>query len=586
MNGFVDYLNSMNNANSDTAEALAESQVLSAYYEKIQIQRKLGSYIAGRIRNHENITVVLTGHAGDGKTSILVQVLRELDLLPPDTPLEDERYYSKNGIDLYAVKDMSELPENKQIDFCKKALEAPKNNQSAVVISNTGPLLKCLETLYREQHDGEFDENIRNRFQSMLLSQLDSNKNEMIGFGDYRFLMVNIARVDNVYFAESVLKKIIADDMWKPCENCPKKDICHICFNVQQIKKYFDNVSAFIKAFYRYLYENDMRMTIRQMLSQLCFAVTGNHSCGDIKAISSDTVRFKYLFSNLFFGYCGYEELDYAEQIQGISYAKNIGIDSKGLTCDYQLFVTGNLKAFPSEIKALMENQQKKFSMRHINTDEENVFNELDREYRKAIRRAYIIWGQKSSQINPDESSVFDELFGAGFNDYRRLQQNKANHALIKRTEKTIVDALYIEMTGTFSRQFKDIPLTIKRNDDSFQSVMLTKGSLKRSDLKIYTNNETNEFEDVSEKYGVYLRICGKDDFQITLPMLSYFREIADGVISTMADPALTHGISKLKTLLQKNSSFEDDVISVIVNQTDESKELKLFMDEGKIYIE
>ena len=162
MNGFVDYLNSMNNANSDTAEALAESQVLSAYYEKIQIQRKLGSYIANRIRNHENLTVVLTGHAGDGKTSILVQVLRELELLPPDTPLEDEKYYSKDGISVYAVKDMSELPEAKQIEFCRKALHAPKNGHSAIVISNTGPLLKCLEALYREQHEGKFDEAVRN----------------------------------------------------------------------------------------------------------------------------------------------------------------------------------------------------------------------------------------------------------------------------------------------------------------------------------------------------------------------------------------------------------------------------------------
>ena len=210
----------------------------------------------------------------------------------------------------------------------------------------------------------------------------------------------------------------------------------------------------------------------------------------------------------------------------------------------------------------------------------------MDREYRKAIRRAYIIWGQDYSQTYLDESPLFDELFGAGFNDYRRLQQNKANHALIKRIEKTITDALYIEMTGTFSRQFKDIPLTIKRNDDSFQSVMLTKGSLKKSDLKICTKNEMNEFEDISEKNEVYLRICNRDEFLINLPMMTYFREIADGVISTMADPALTHGISKLKTLLQKNSSSEDDVISVIVNQTDESKELKLFMDEGKLYIE
>ena len=584
MNGFVDYLNSMNNANSDTAEALAESQVLSAYYEKIQIQRKLGSYIANRIRNQENITVVLTGHAGDGKTSILVQVLRELELLPPDTPLEDEKYYSKDGISVYAVKDMSELPEAKQIEFCRKALNAPKNGHSAIVISNTGPLLKCLEALYREQHEGKFDEAVRNHFQSMLLSQLDSNRNEMIGFGEYKFLMINIARVDNVCFAEKALKKIIADEMWQPCENCPKKEGCHIRFNVRQVQKHCDNVSAFINAFYRYLYENDMRMTIRQMLSQLCFAVTGNHSCGDIKVLSSDTVRFNYLFSNLFFGYSGYEELDDAEQIQGISYAKNIGIDSKGLSSDYRLFVTGDLKAFPSNIRALMENQQKKFSMRHLNTDEEEVFNDQDREYRKAIRRAYIIWGQYMPDQN--DSPLYDELFGAGFNDFRRLQQNKANHALIKRTEKTITDALYLEMTGTSSRQFRDIPLTIKRNDDSFQSVMLTKGSLKRSDLKIHTRNETNEFEDISEKYGVYLRICGRDDFPLTLPMLIYFREIADGVISTMADPALTHGISKLKTLLQQNGSSEDDVISVIVNQTDESKELKLFMDEGKLYIE
>ena len=212
------------------------------------------------------------------------------------------------------------------------------------------------------------------------------------------------------------------------------------------------------------------------------------------------------------------------------------------------------------------------------------MFNDQDREYRKAIRRAYIIWGQDMPDQN--DSPLYDELFGAGFNDFRRLQQNKANHALIKRTEKTITDALYLEMTGTSSRQFRDIPLTIKRNDDSFQSVMLTKGSLKRSDLKIHTRNETNEFEDISEKYGVYLRICGRDDFPLTLPMLIYFREIADGVISTMADPALTHGISKLKTLLQQNGSSEDDVISVIVNQTDESKVLKLFMDEGKLYIE
>ncbi len=44
-NKFVDYLNSMNNADSSNENALAESQILSEYYDFIKIERKLGEYI-------------------------------------------------------------------------------------------------------------------------------------------------------------------------------------------------------------------------------------------------------------------------------------------------------------------------------------------------------------------------------------------------------------------------------------------------------------------------------------------------------------------------------------------------------------
>lgn len=71
MNKFVDYLNSMNNASSNTVAALAEAQVLSPFYKEIQIERRLGTYIADRIRSDEKLTVVLTGHAGDGKQVFL-----------------------------------------------------------------------------------------------------------------------------------------------------------------------------------------------------------------------------------------------------------------------------------------------------------------------------------------------------------------------------------------------------------------------------------------------------------------------------------------------------------------------------------
>ena len=151
--------------------------------------------------------------------------------------------------------------------------------------------------------------------------------------------------------------------------------------------------------------------------------------------------------------------------------------------------------------------------------------------------------------------------------------------------ENTITNALYLEMTGISSSQAREIPITIKRNDDSFQKVMLTNGSLKKSDFKIVAVNDSNEFEDIQNKKKVFLKICNQDTFRITLPMVIYFKEIADGVISTIADPSLTHGISKLKTLLQKNCP-DNDEITIIVNNTDVPTDLKLYIYDGKIFVE
>lgn len=592
MNPFVDYLNSMNNANSNTIAALAESQVLSPFYKEIHIERHLGTYITERIRSKEKITVVLTGHAGDGKTSILVQILRDLDMLPPNIPLKEEEEFINGEIKLYAVKDMSELPESKQIEFCQKALEAPKNDKAAIVISNTGPILKCLEEIKKKQcekNGTEFTESDKIKLQNMLLNQLDSNENNTIAIGEYKFLMINIARVDNVNFAEKILSKLLADKLWTPCQACEKKEKCHIYFNFQQVKKYKERVSSFINAFYRNLYENDKRMTIRQMLSQISFSITGNRHCRNIKFNSKDTTKFKYLFSNLFFGYCGLEEIENAEQIQGVSLARDLKLDSKGLKHDYQLFVAGDFDVFPSEIKNILIEQYKKFSRKHLNIDEENEFSTEDYEYRKAIRRTYIFFEHETQNLDEMRyNPLYDELFGSGFVSFIRMQNNQSGHKTLKDIEKMITDALYLEMTGTSSKQAKDIPLTIKRNDDSFQNVMITKGNLKKSELKIVTTDDTNDFEDINTKKRINLRVCNNQDFSLTLPMIIYFGEISSGAISTISNPSLTHGISKLKALLEKNCSkdSENDSISIIVNNTDTPMDLKLFIDEEKLYIE
>lgn len=590
MNSFVDYLNSMNNANSDTIAALAESQVNSPFFRKIQIKRNLGKYLSNRIRSGEHLAVVLTGHAGDGKTSILVQILQELGFLNINSSLEPEKEYENGIISLYAVKDMSELPEDKQITFCRKALDAPKNGKSSIIISNTGPLLRCLELIREEQCKAQniaFDENEKIALQTRLLDQLDENKNEMISVGDCQFLMINMARVDNVSFAREIMSKLLSADLWNECNSCSKCGKCPIYFNVVQIKNYQDRVISAVEAFYRYLYENDKRMTIRQILSQLSFALTGNLTCNEIKESYKDSVKFRYLFSNLFFGYKGIEEIDNADQIQGIAYAKELRLDTRSLDVDYKLFVTGDFSDIPAEIRKLVSEQHRMFAKRHLNIDDkDNEFNTNDFEYRRAIRRVFIFFGDPKNDSQDNKYlSLYDELFGVGYNTYIRIQNGEASSKLINDLRNTITDALYLEMTGTSSKMARDIPLTIKRNDDYFQSVMIITGSFNKTNFKVKGTSLADDFEDSNSKQEVVLQLGSDISFRLSLPMVIYFGEIANGMISTISNPSLTHGLSKLKAMLKRLSEEEADEgeISVIVNNTDKPVELKIIVEDNLV---
>lgn len=592
MNEFVDYLNSMNNASGDTIAALAESQVNSPFFKKIQIERNLGKYLSEKVRNGEHIAIVLTGHAGDGKTGILVQILQELGFFGEDASLAPEKEYDNGEIRLYAVKDMSELLEDKQIAFCRKALDAPLNGNSSIIISNTGPLLKCLEMIREEQCKMQgvpFDENEKICLQTKLLDQLDKNNNEMISVGDRSFLMINMARVDNVSFAREIMNKLISAELWEPCESCPKCGKCPIYFNVIQIRKYQERVVSAVEAFYRYLYENDKRMTIRQILSQLSFALTGNLSCDDIKGSDKDSIKFKYLFSNLFFGYRGIEEIDNADQIQGIAYVKELRLDAKGLDVDYKLFVKGDFSDIPVDIEKLVSDQHRLFVKRHLNIDDKDrEFDTRDYEYRRAVRRVFIFFGDPKSDPKDNKYlPLYDELYGIGYNSYIRIQSGDASSKLFNDLRNTITDALYLEMTGTSSKMAKDIPLTLRRNDDNFQSVMITTGSFKKSNFRVKGTPSDTVFEDSVAKQEVELQLGSDISFRLSLPMAIYFGEIANGMISTISNPTLTHGLSKLKAMLKKLSEndSEEGEFSVIVNNTDKPIELKIIVDD-KLLIE
>lgn len=195
MNDFVAYLNSNINVSGDTTGSLAEKQVKSRYFGMVKVERRLGKYIYDCIMTGEPHAFILTGHAGDGKTSILVQVLQALGRLPEGEGLEKVGEFS----DFYYVKDMSELSTEKSLEVMKQALNAPLQGKTSLLISNTGPLLRVFTDWQKENYqerNKDWNEEEQIDFKSKLLTQLDRNSDNEIQLpGGCKFFCV--FRIEN-----------------------------------------------------------------------------------------------------------------------------------------------------------------------------------------------------------------------------------------------------------------------------------------------------------------------------------------------------------------------------------------------------
>lgn len=586
MNEFINYLNSTNNVGGNSTGSLAESQVKSGFYDSVKVDRRLGTHITDCVSSGNHQAFILTGHAGDGKTSILVQVLKALGYLQKGTGLCVEEEFA----DFLYIKDMSEIAAEKQANALRKALLAPCGQKTSLLISNTGPLLKTFEALVKEQKEAnceEFTDEDRMKLQSALLTQLDSNKDDPIVVGGYSFILVNIARVDNVPFAVKILKNILVDTLWAPCANCSCANRCPIKSNHDIVVNQFDRVAAFVENYYRYLYENDKRMTIRQMVGQISYALTGNLTCSEVMTRHLREPFFNYNFANLFFGYVGLKAAKDAAQIKGIGQIRNLELDRIALDVDYQLFVSQDYSCFTpliqDELKALSTKHRKHYQI----TNEEQILDEKKYEkelqLRRAVRRFYLLFSLTEDTSEIDH--VMNQVFGPLYAEYRKLISSKQSKPVLNRMRATIFDALYMKNTGFLPNGKADLPLTLRREDDVFQNVMIVLGEVNRSELSVVQVKASSKFEDVDSKYEVFLMLDGKP-FRLTLPMIDYFNNLINGAITSNNNPALSHGIAQLDAILLeqygegKPECEEDCELTVVINTT-RGQEIERFSFDG-----
>lgn len=582
MNEFINYLNSTNNVGGNTTGSLAETQVQSSFFDSVKVDRKLGAYIAECVRAGDHKAFILTGHAGDGKTSILVQVLKSLGYLQGGEGLCVQKEYD----DFLYYKDMSEIAAEKQMEALKRAVSAPSRGKTSLLISNTGPLLKAFEALVcaQKEEKGEvFTNDDRTTLQSLLLKQLDVNNDESLTVAGFKFVLVNIARVDNVPFATRIMKNILAPQLWSPCATCSCANRCPIKNNYNLVTAQFDRVACFVENYYRFLYENDKRMTIRQIVGQISYALTGNLTCEYISNHHLKEPFFMYNFANLFFGYNGLKSAKDATQIKGIAQIQNLELDRVALDVDYKLFVSCDYSCFLPGIAKELVDLSRRYRKHYQVTDENQLLDEKkqeeDLQLRKAVRRFYLLFSLSESEH--DVNSIMNQIFGRSYTDYRKMIISMQSNTMLQNMRNSIFEALYIKNTGYLPEGKTELPLTLRREDDVFQNVMIVLGKVEKSDLKVIQDKVMNQFEDVESKYDLYLKFKEKK-FRLSLPMITYFNNLINGAISSNNNPALTHGIAKLDTLLlevfgEDTPESEDDCELTVIINTVNGQELEHF---------
>lgn len=551
---FIRYLNSLHNAGAQNENAIAESQRNSPYYTNIKVERPIGEFLLKQITKSPPHIIILTGHAGDGKTSLLIQLLEDLGI----STTEELKAYSEVTFDgnkkLFYIKDFSEIASDKRSILLSECINNSKETY-AIIIANTGPLLNSFRELLGENAE------------SILINALDSNRGEIIEVANSQILPINIAILNNASFADSFISKILNPDNWNNCLACEKVEYCPIILNINLLKENSLKARSFITNHYIWQQEHWKRLTIRQITAQIAYAITGALNCEEISNVNVFINKFNYLFSNNYFGYNGIKNKLASNKLKAISDIKKCKYEKRKTNIDEQLIIQNDYSKLPTRLREL------------ISKLPYQIFQTIDGQ--ASIKRMYYFFNIETNLI---ETNKFEKyIFSNSFKDYIKMKETGIVNQEIK---QLIIDGISIVFSGDSNNSENTIYITSRRENGAIQTSQLVQGAIQKRDIKIeIRNTQAYHFE---ERGNMEIKLKVMNNIltnSINLPLINYFEELTNGIIPTNIDPLLSQGIDNIKTQifsLLVNETDIDEKIELLIRSRDNTKTIELFINRDQ----
>ena len=257
---------------------------------------------------------------------------------------------------------------------------------------------------------------------------------------------------------------------------------------------------------------------------------------------------------------------DAALKIVAVNEANSCGYDYKRLRSDEALLVNGNYSSlFGKDVAHII-------SMAEI----ENAYVSGWAEF---LRRTYLMLN-----IVTDEKVVMNDWEDAFSKQFKRFCDLRDGASTPSKSDANLIcDALSMIYIGTTNSD-QQIPLTLSRESGIAQNVQLITGSISTRNVRLVQRETKDSLFNKEKRNILKIEVNKRElDSEITLPLLDYFEELKNGVISTNVDPQLSHGVESLKAQLSNELDDEDDgSFEMIILRNNGNVPVRLEITENK----
>ena len=575
INTFMSYINSLHSLDGDSDGALAEKQATEKYFCQLHVSHPLVDELYSILTTQSRHTnIILTGHAGDGKSTIALELYKKLKQLDPNIPLEkglnqrEDLNYS--GIPISIIKDLSEWDEAAQ-DRIWNDIKSHKGR--FVLVSNTGSLLSLIK---RNAENGESI-----LCEEQVLTAMDSPHKGVMEIDGVSFAVYNLALQDNIDLAIQLWKKMCHAPGWNDCNRCPAKATCPILKNVTLIQKYTTTVSERLGLLLRRISAYGNRMTMRQLSAHFSYMLCSGYNCSKIWELATAGIHVypgDYFFFNHFFGDNAKEVDRRTTQLKAIQIVKAQNFESHlSAGMERYLWLRGQKGSITLNIPELNEYYDTILRSACTEITNQSTWNGLaNARARREIRRMFFFLYTPSE----DEKATFETFLNAFLNSEMLIQYEawKKNDDLFFAKQRILQEELFRVLQEYFcgiripdgSKPLRqELYITLARKQHNVrQSAQVVLGIVEFS--KNFILHLKNGVISLQGR-GYYQDI----NLELSLPFLDYIANRKNGGIGTCLQKSYSDRLEKFKAdLLERCRTNDDD--RMILLQQGENYELLL----------